>query len=176
MRFLDVEYPQFLERVDKFTYGGEDVAVAFALKKQTSAAVLNVGCMYQHAPLKYRRLHSLGENWVRWPLSSTPASFHQIKDPDQMRAFFACALYDERHHPRVYPRDLFAVLERGNGTSVGREEVRGGGARISEPCLPLPLSALRHEVAMPQDVQLRDGGVIAVRPSAGRGRSAEGGS
>jgi hypothetical protein len=160
VRFLNVEYPRFLERVDKFTYGGEDVALAFALKKQTGTAVLNVGCMYQHAPLKYRKLHGLGENWVRWPLSSTPVSFHQIKDPDQMRAFFACALYDEHLQPRVYPRDLFAGYL--NGTQVGRDDLREAGAHISEPCLPLSLPVVRHEVGVPRDVRLRDGGVVSI--------------
>lgn len=112
MRYVTTEYPAFLGRVDKFTYGGEDIAVAFALKKHAGVAVLNVGCYYQHSPLKYRKLHSKGEDWVHWPLSTTPAAFHKFKDADELRTFFGCALYDARGRPRPAPRALFASLNR----------------------------------------------------------------
>lgn len=161
MRFLEVQYPHFLERVDKFTYGGEDVAVAFALKKQTGAAVLNVGCLYQHAPLKYRKLHSLGEDWVRWPLSSTPASFHQIKDADQMRAFFACALYDEHGQPRASPRELFTALQHGNGVAARQSQVNADESAM-KPCHLSMWAPLRHKKAVPRDGWLHDGGVISL--------------
>ena len=113
--YVHGSYPSFLSRVDKFTYGGEDVAVAFALKKQAGVAVLNVGCLYQHSPLKYRKLHAKGEDWVKWPLTRTPASFHKFKDAEEQRAFFACALYDDHAKPRPAPRSLFAAL---NSTCV----------------------------------------------------------
>ena len=86
------------------------VAVAFALKKQAGVSVLNAGCLYQHSPLKYRKLHAKGEEWVRWPLSATPASFHKFKDAGELRAFFRCALYDPHGRPRPAPRALFAPL------------------------------------------------------------------
>jgi hypothetical protein len=105
--YLTRQYPSFLERVDKFTYGGEDVAVAYALKKHAGAAVVNVGCLYQHGPRTYAKLHAKGERWVRWPLSSTPASFHKFKRGAELRAFFGCALYDARGQPRTAPRALF---------------------------------------------------------------------
>lgn len=106
--FLKDEYPGFLERVDRFTYGGEDVTVAFALKKKSGIAVLNVGCLYQHSPLKYQKLHAHGEEWVQWPLSTTPVSFHKFKDADELRTFYTCSLYDEQGRPRPAPRALLA--------------------------------------------------------------------
>ena len=109
-KYLETAYPAFLGRVDKFTYGGEDVAVAFALKKQCGASVINTGCLYQHSPLKYAKLHAKGEEWVQWPLSTTPASFHKFKDAREMRTFFSCALYDARGKPRPAPRSLFVNL------------------------------------------------------------------
>ena len=99
---------EFLSRVDRFTYGGEDVTVAFALKKAAGVSVINCGSFYQHEPLKYERLHAKGEEWVRWPLSSTPLTFHKFKSADAMRAFFRCSLYDARGQPRAFPRALFA--------------------------------------------------------------------
>jgi len=110
--FVAAEYPAFLARVDRFTYGGEDVAIAFALKKQAGVSVLNIGCLYQHGPLKYRKLHAKGEDWVRWPLSTTPAAFHKFKDADELRTFFSCALYDAQGRPRPAPRALFTPLNR----------------------------------------------------------------
>ena len=99
---------KFLERVDRFTYGGEDVTVAFALKKAAGVAVINCGSFYQHEPLKYERLHAKGEEWVRWPLSATPLTFHKFKSADALRAFFRCSLYDASGQPRAYPRALLA--------------------------------------------------------------------
>lgn len=141
-QYLHAEYPRFLERIDKFTYGGEDVSVAFALKKQAGITVLNVGCFYQHSPLKYRRLHSKGIDWVHWPLSTTPASFHQIKDPDELRAFFRCALYDETSggKPRPSPRSLFH-----NGTTCPGFSAASVSTRRSE-----------------RASWLREGGVVAI--------------
>jgi hypothetical protein len=62
--FVRAEYPGFLERVDKFTYGGEDVTVAYALKRRCGTSVLNVGCMYQHPPLKYAAMPCRSERAV----------------------------------------------------------------------------------------------------------------
>lgn len=108
--FVRREYPDFLTRVDRFTYGGEDVTVAFALKKEAGVSVINVGCLYQHSPLKYERMHAKGEDWVHWPLSTTPASFHKFEDPTELRTFFGCALYDAQGRLRPAPRALFIPL------------------------------------------------------------------
>ena len=78
----------FLERVDRFTYGGEDVTLAFALKKSVGATVVNHGSFYQHRPDTYRHLQRHGERWVRWPLSRSPVSFHKFKEPAALRRFF----------------------------------------------------------------------------------------
>ena len=129
-RYVATAYPAFLERVDKLTYGGEDVSVAYALKKAAGVSILNVGCLYQHPPLKYQRLRAKGERWVRWPLSSTPASFHQLKDPDELRAFYGCALYDAAGRVRPAPSSLFAPL------SPNRTTGTGGGQLPSERALP----------------------------------------
>ena len=107
--YVMAQYPSFLRRVDRFSYGGEDVTVAFALKKQAGVSVINCGCMYQHQPETYRHLHAHGENWVRWPLSTTPVSFHKFKDAKALRRYFACALYDESGRPRPTPRSLFML-------------------------------------------------------------------
>ena len=97
----------FLERVDRFTYGGEDVTLAFALKKSVGATVVNCGSFYQHRPDTYRHLQRHGERWVRWPLSRSPVSFHKFKEPAALRRFFSCALYAADGHPRRFPRALF---------------------------------------------------------------------
>ena len=92
----------FLERVDRFTYGGEDVTLAFALKKSVGATVVNCGSFYQHRPDTYRHLQRHGERWVRWPLSRSPVSFHKFKEPATLRRFFSCALYAADGHPRRF--------------------------------------------------------------------------
>jgi hypothetical protein len=92
--------------VDGVSYGGEDVTVAFALKQLTGASVLNCGSFYQHNPEKYARMRAKGELWVQWPLSRSPVSFHKFKQPDQLRTFFSCALYDSKRRPRPFPRSL----------------------------------------------------------------------
>lgn len=118
--YLAAEYPRLLPRVDKFTYGGEDVTVAFALKKAGGVSVVNAGCLYQHEPRKYTKLHAKGEAWVRWPLSTTPASFHKFKDAEEMRTFFKCALYDSDGKPRPAPRSLFATACKQAGVRAPR--------------------------------------------------------
>jgi len=99
--------PPLLRRIDNASYGGEDVSLAYLLKEETGAAVINCGSFYQHEPLKYRRMRAKGERWARWPLSRSPVSFHKFKDPDQLRSFVACALYDAAGRPRPSPRSLF---------------------------------------------------------------------
>lgn len=100
----------FLAHVDELTYGGEDVTVAFALKKAAGVAVINCGSFYQHDPLKYLKMHAKREDWVRWPLSSTPVTFHKFKDARALRLFFACSLYSPQGQARPFPRALFAHL------------------------------------------------------------------
>ena len=94
------------------------MAVAFALKKAAGVAVLNCGSFYQHHPLKYERLHAKREDWVRWPLSPTPLTFHKFKDAAALRAFFGCSLYAADGQPRDFPAALFARVynETGGGT------------------------------------------------------------
>jgi hypothetical protein len=130
--FVAARYPAFLRKVDRFSYGGEDVSVAFALKKQAGIAVVNCGCMYQHTPLKYRKLHAKGEDWVDWPLTTTPASFHKFKDADELRFFFECALYDAGGRPRASPRSLFISMNDTSASKVG--EGTFGGALQHVPC------------------------------------------
>ena len=169
--YLSQHYPTFLARVDKFSYGGEDVAVAFALKKGAGVAVLNAGCMYQHEPLKYRRLHAKGDNWVRWPLSTTPASFHKLKDAAELRAFFSCALYDSRSRPRPSPRSLFAPFTLAGGTASNASfavssSSPAAASYVNMPCADswhaLPVPAAGH----PGVLSPRDGGVFTVRHRA----------
>ena len=100
----------FLAHVDEITYGGEDVTVALALKKAAGVAVINCGSFYQHDPLKYLKMHAKREDWVRWPLSSTPVTFHKFKDARALRLFFACSLYSPQGQARPFPRALFAHL------------------------------------------------------------------
>ena len=69
----------FLERVDRFTYGGEDVTLAFALKKSVGATVVNCGSFYQHRPDTYRHLQRHGERWVRWPLLALARLLPQVQ-------------------------------------------------------------------------------------------------
>ena len=101
--------------IDVFT----DVTIAFALKKQAGVTILNVGCLYQHDPQKYQRLHAKGEDWVHWPLTTTPASFHKFKDADELRSFFSCALYDAQGKPRPAPRSFFGLYSNGCNASAG---------------------------------------------------------
>ena len=135
--------------------------MAFALKKQAGVSVLNLGCLYQHAPRKYRQLHAKGVDWVTWPLSATPASFHKFKDADELRAFFGCALYDARGQPRPAPQALFAPL---NGSSSGAplpDEGAVGAAPAMLPCAdgwsapPDPPHGLQRS-------QVLDSGVVSI--------------
>jgi len=110
---LDVRRPVFdqdslFRRVDNVSYGGEDVTVALALREASGASVVHCGSFYQHSPAKYAKMRAKGERWARWPLSRSPVSFHKFKQPAELRAFFACALYDATRAPRPYPRSLFA--------------------------------------------------------------------
>eukprot|EP00967_Tisochrysis_lutea_P007878 scaffold9401_cov31-Tisochrysis_lutea.AAC.1 len=100
-----------LALVDNVSYGGEDVTVALALKEATGASILNCGSFYQHSPAKYARMRAKGERWARWPLSRTPISFHKFKHPDELRAFFVCALYRSDGRLRPFPRSLFPVVD-----------------------------------------------------------------
>jgi len=109
-KYVSLNYPSFLERVDRFTYGGEDVTVAYALKKQIGVSVINVGCMYQHRPDTYSHLHDHGEDWVHWPLSSTPISFHKYKDASTLRRTFSCSLYTALGQLRIMPDALFSSI------------------------------------------------------------------
>jgi len=136
----------YLSRVDQFTYGGEDVAVAFALKKQAGVAVLNCGCLYQHSPLKYQKLHAKGVDWVPWPLSTTPATFHKFKDAGELLAFFRCALYDQHGRPRPAPRSLFTPL---NGSTYSR----AGDTDLGETPRHCDDGSLGHELVQPPNVQ-----------------------
>ena len=171
-KYVASSYPDFLQRVDRFTYGGEDVAVAFALKKQSGVAVVNVGCMYQHEPLKYRRLHAKGDDWVRWPLTTTPVSFHKFKDAAELRAFFACALYDLRSgKPRPAPRALFAL-----DASVANASRSGRAASMAASCgAPAEQewekpeegvgganAAPRHRIRAAAHARVNDGGITRI--------------
>ena len=151
--YVTSEYPRMLSRIDKFTYGGEDVTVAFALKKAGGVSVLNTGCLYQHKPRKYAKLHAKAVEWVKWPLSTTPASFHKFKDDVEMRAFFACALYARSGRPRPAPRALFFEA---NGSAIPDER--------SAPCedgwVPPPAtSPLANAV-------VQDGGIVRIHANA----------
>ena len=60
-RYIDHEYPAYLQRVDRFTYGGEDIAVAFALKKAAVRAPATTLSLFTAPPLHppYRHLRAL---------------------------------------------------------------------------------------------------------------------
>ena len=82
---------------------------------------------------------SPGPQQVRWPLSRSPIAFHQLKDPQQYRDFFACGLFNAAGRPRRFPRDLFPPwLSATDGRTANRTVVdpalpvaRGGGAPSS---------------------------------------------
>ena len=166
--YMAAEYPRFLARVDKFTYGGEDVAVAFALKKQCGAAVINAGCLYQHAPQKYAKLHAKGEEWVRWPLTTTPASFHKFKDSEELRAFFACALYDAHGRPRPSPRSLLSFAQ--NSSSEHPASQPSGRVESQPPCADAwraPPNANRPHFQAAESQRVLDGGLTHVTHAVG---------
>lgn len=129
--------------------------------------MINCGCMYQHQPLKYAKLRRKGENWVPWPLSTTPASFHKFKNADELRAFFGCALYDAAGHPRPAPRSLFVPL----GPSPEADEkglaacADGGpsmGRAAAAPSLQQQQQALHVQG---QRARVRDGGLVQIGSS-----------
>ena len=97
---------------------------------------------------------------MRWPLSSTPASFHQLKDPDELRAFYGCALYDAAGRIRPAPRSLFAPLGLNRTTS-------SGGRPPSERALPCAdgwrASALPDASTR---VQVIDHGAVSIRSAS----------
>ena len=104
------------------------MTVAFALKKAAGVSVLNCGSFYQHHPLKYEKMHRKREDWVRWPLSSTPVTFHKFKDARALRLFFACSLYTAHGLARAFPRALFAHLYNTTDAEWCADPWRPGGA------------------------------------------------
>jgi len=68
-RLLRSGLEDLLRDADEQTYGGEDVTLALALKRQAGISVINCGAFYQHEPLKYLRMRAKGQTWVPWPLS-----------------------------------------------------------------------------------------------------------
>ena len=166
--YLTTSYPRMLDRIDKFTYGGEDVTVAYALKKAGGVSVVNAGCLYQHEPQKYARLHAKAIDWVKWPLSTTPASFHKFKDDVEMRAFFGCALYGRDGRPRPSPRSLLFDASANGSASEVYGEGRGGAGHGTDawptPCGDswVPPRATRPRAR----AVVEDGGIVRIRTDA----------
>jgi hypothetical protein len=79
----------WLKRLDNLTYGGEDVAVALALKEETGASVIHCGGFHQHGPQQYKAYHMDGIVWPR----VRPISFHTLRFPATMRTLFWCSFY-----------------------------------------------------------------------------------
>ena len=90
--------------------------------------MINCGSFYQHDPLKYLKMHAKREDWVRWPLSSTPVTFHKFKDARALRLFFACSLYTPHGLARAFPRALFTHLYNTTDAEWCADPWRPGGA------------------------------------------------
>lgn len=111
------------------------MTVAFALKKAAGVSVLNCGSFYQHHPLKYEKMHRKREDWVRWPLSPTPLTFHKLKDARALRLLFACSLYDPRGSPRALPRALFSHAYNASDAPWCTDPWRADGGSAPAPVI-----------------------------------------
>lgn len=85
----------WLAQLDNLTYGGEDVAVALALKQTTGASVINIGGFHQHPPDQYLHYEMDG---VMWP-TVRPLSFHNLRDASLARQLFFCTFYHDPNPP-----------------------------------------------------------------------------
>ena len=111
------EYPAFLKTVDAYTYGGEDAAVAYALSQaaEGGAALINCGAFHQMRPDMYASLPPRQVDYIRWPLTSTPVSFHTFKHPSWLRRFHDCVLYErDDATPRCFLPAAYAHLQNGS--------------------------------------------------------------
>ena len=127
-----------------------------------------------HVPARaaqYRRLHAKGDDWVRWPLTTTPVSFHRSRTPPSC-APFACALYDLRSgKPRPAPRALFAL-----DASVANASRSGRAASMAASCgAPAEQerekpeegvggadAAPRHRIRAAAHARVNDGGITRI--------------
>ena len=112
--FVERQYgDEWLAQLDATTYGGEDVAVALALHRETGAVVINSGAFHQHRPDEYLYGRMDGIVWPR----VRPISFHNFKAVAQYRRFFKCALFSHTSggwQPRCFQpsADAYVRLSR----------------------------------------------------------------
>ena len=80
---------KWLRMLDNNTYGGEDVAVALALKQMTGASVISVGGFHQTSPdqIKYYRVDA-----IQWP-AVRPLTFH-FRFFSALLNLFRCTFYE----------------------------------------------------------------------------------
>ena len=105
--------PAWLARLDALTYGGEDVAVAFALKESSPAvSVINVGGLHQHQPSSYLYYQTDG---VDWP-TVRPLSFHNLRWAGVMHSLFWCTF-------AYRPKGRAGELKGAQGVSKGPQEL-----------------------------------------------------
>lgn len=137
--FMRAEYPRFLEYVDKHTYGGEDVTVAFALKKAQGVSVINCGAFHQHRPEQYI-FYAMDS--VSWPSSSTPISFHHFRSALSLKKFFWCTMYwPKSKTPRCFSRAAEAFV-RSRMSSCDTREPRNASV---QPCDVIAAPSVAHE-------------------------------
>ena len=122
--------------VERSTYGGEDVSVAYALRREAGATLVNCGSFYQMRPDMYAFLPTHQTDGVRWPLSATPISFHVFKHSSWVHEFHSCALYTPAGAPRCFLPDVATLLA--NGTCAPPLNVTPAACAAATAALPPP--------------------------------------
>jgi hypothetical protein len=104
--------------------------------------VLNCGSFYQMRPDMYVSQLPHQTDYIRWPLSPTPVSFHTFKHAGWLSQFHRCALYRPDGAPRCFLTDVAALLGGGcaaaDGAPPSASACAAAGARLA---LPLRLAA-----------------------------------
>ena len=118
---------QWLRHLDLLTYGGEDVAVALALKQTSGASVINIGGFHQHPPEKY---HYYSMDGVLWPTVS-PLSFHNMRAASVMRDLFRCTFYEDEHASHAVP---LAQLRRDRAHPEAAQHAANASAGMRPRC------------------------------------------
>ena len=103
----------------------------------TPPQVLNCGSFYQMRPDMYVSQLPHQTDYIRWPLSPTPVSFHTFKHPGWLSQFHRCALYRPDGAPRCFLPDVAALLGGGCAAADGAPPSAGAcaaaGARLALP-------------------------------------------
>ena len=99
--------------------------------------VLNCGSFYQMRPDMYVSQLPHQTDYIRWPLSPTPVSFHTFKHPGWLSQFHRCALYRPDGAPRCFLPDVAALLGGGcaaaDGAPLSAGACAAAGARLALP-------------------------------------------